>query len=137
VADALSRIHEDSPASLSLISMPQFDFLEDLLKEMASHPAFMELYRKIQDEPEAHPEYTLTTNLILHRGRIWIPSNSSFTKLLLEEFHQSPTGGHMGIHKTLHRLQENFTWDSIRADTRAFIAGCLTFQCTKYDNRIS
>ena len=28
VADALSRIHEDSPASLSLILMPQFDFLE-------------------------------------------------------------------------------------------------------------
>ena len=95
----------------------------------------MELYRKIQEEPKAHPEYTLTAYLILHRGRIWIPSNSSFTKLLLEAFHQSPTGGHMGIQKTLHRLQENFTWDSVRADTRAFIAGCLTCQCTKYDNR--
>ena len=135
VADALSRIHEDSPASLFLISMPQFDFLEGLRKEMASHPAFIVLYHKIQGEPEAYLEYTLTADLILHKGRIWIPSNSSFTKLLLEEFHQSPTGGHMGIQKTLHRLQENFTWDSIRADTRAFIAGCLTCQCTKYDNR--
>jgi len=96
VADALSRIKEESPASFSLLSMPPFDFLEDLRKEMASHPAFMELYNKIQMEPEAHPEYTLTSCLILHRGRIWIPSDSSFTKLLLEEFHQSPTGGHMG-----------------------------------------
>jgi len=30
VADALSQIEEESPASFSLLSMPQFDFLEDL-----------------------------------------------------------------------------------------------------------
>ena len=135
VADALSRIHEEPSASLSLISMPQFEFLEDLRKEVASNLAFMELSRKIHDDPYAHPEYTFTNDLILHKGRIWIPSDSSFTKLLLEEFHQSPTGGHMGVQKTLHRLQENFTWDSIQMDTHAFIARCLTCQCTKYDNK--
>lgn len=41
----------------------------------------------------------------------------------------------MGVQKTLHRLQENFTWDSIQMDTHAFIARCLTCQCTKYDNK--
>ena len=41
----------------------------------------------------------------------------------------------MGVQKTLHRLQENFTWSSIREYTRAFIASCLTCQYTKYDNR--
>lgn len=139
VADALSRIHEESPssASLSLISMPQFDFLEDLRQDIATNPAFMELFCKIRNNPEAHPDYTITNGLILHKGRIWIPSDSSFTKLLLEEFHKTPTGGHMGVQKALHRLHENFTWDSMRTDTRAFIAGCLTCQYTKYDNKKS
>ena len=41
----------------------------------------------------------------------------------------------MGIQKTLHRLQESFTWVSIRADTHVFITSYLTCQCTKYDNR--
>ena len=35
----------------------------------------------------------------------------------------------------LHRLQESFIWDSIRAYTCAFIASCLTCQYTKYDNK--
>ena len=73
----------------------------------------------------------------MHKGRIWLPSNSSFIKLLLEEFHQSPMGGHMGIQKTLHCLQDNFTWASTREDARNFIASCVTCQHIKYDNRKS
>ena len=41
----------------------------------------------------------------------------------------------MGVQKTLHRLQDNFIWPSIKEDTRNFIAGCVTCQHTKYDNR--
>lgn len=126
---------EDLPASLCLLSMPQFVFLEDLHKELASLPAFVELRDQIQVDPTTYPKYTLTSKLILHKGLIWLPFNSSFIKLLLEEFHQSPIGGHMGVQKTLHRLQENFTWSSIREDTRAFIISCLTCQHTKYENR--
>ena len=113
VADTLSRVMEDSPASLYLLSMPQFDFLEDLRKELASLLTFVELCDQIQIDPTAYPECTLTSNLILHKGRTWLISNSSIIKLLLEEFHQSPTGGHMGVQKTLHHLQENFTWSLI------------------------
>lgn len=113
VIDALSRVMEDPPASLCLLSIPQFVFLEDLHKELASLPTFVELRDQIKVDPTAYPKYTLTSELILHKGLIWLPFNSSFIKLLLEEFHQSHIGGHMGVQKTLHRLQENFTWSSI------------------------
>jgi len=95
---------EDQPASLYVISMPQFLFLKDLRKELLSLQGFTELRDKIQRDPATYTEYTLTPDFILHKGRIWLPSNSSFIKPLLEEFHQSLTGGHMGIQKTLHRL---------------------------------
>jgi len=134
VADALSRVMEGQTASLYLLSMPQFVFLDDLRKELASLATFLDLHDRIQEDPMAYTDYTLTEGLILHRGGIWLPSNSSFIKLLLEEFHQSPTGGHMGVQKTLHRLQDNFIWPSIKEDTPNFIAGCVTCRHTKYDN---
>ena len=135
VVDALSRANEEMPASLYLLSMPRFIFMEDLRKELASSPAFKELHEQIQADPATYSEYSLTSGLILHKGRIWLPSTSPFIKMLLEEFHQSPVGGHMGVQKTLHRLHENFTWSSIREDVRAFVANCLTCQYAKYDNR--
>jgi len=135
VADALSRAMECQAASLYLLSMSRFVFLEDLRKELASLTAFLDLRDRIREDPVAYADYTLTEGFILHRGRIWLPSNSSFIKLLLEEFHQSPTSGHMGVQKTLHRLQDNFTWPTIKEDTQKFIAGYVTCQYTKYDNR--
>jgi len=135
VADALSRVQDDQTTFLYLLLMPQFIFLEDLCKELASLLAFIELRKQIQAKPTAYHDYTLTPEFILHKGRIWLPSNSSFIKLLLEEFHQSPTGGHMGLQKTLQRLQDNFRWSSIREYVCAFITSCLTCQHTKYDNQ--
>ena len=41
----------------------------------------------------------------------------------------------MGIQKTLQRLNDNFTWASIKEDIRKFVTACATCQHTKYDNR--
>ena len=102
---------------------------------MASSVEYQELQDKIQNDLPETSQYTIAENLILCKGRIWLPSDCSFIKLLLAEFHQTPTGGHLGVQKTLQRLQENFMWKSIREDTRAFVEGCTTCQATKYDNR--
>ena len=40
-----------------------------------------------------------------------------------------------GSQKTLQRLHDNFTWASIKEDTRKFVTACATCQHTKYDNR--
>ena len=100
-----------------LISMPQFAFLNDLRKKLASSVEYQELQDKIQNDLPETSQYNIAKNLILCKGRIWLPSDCSFIKLLLAEFHQTPTGGHLGVQKTLQRLQENFMWKSIREDT--------------------
>lgn len=71
----------------------------------------------------------------MQKGRIWLPPRLLFIAALLAEFHQSPTGGHMGVCKTLARLEDNFTWSTIREDTRTFIASCLDCQHTKYETQ--
>jgi len=136
VADALSRVAaEDAQASLYLLSILQFAFLADLKKELVTLPEALALLEKLQKEPTIAPEYKFENGLIIHKQHLWLPSESTIIPLLMEEFHSTPTGGHYGIQKTLQRLQENFTWSSMRKDVYNFVAACVTCQLTKYDNR--
>ena len=52
-------------------------------------------------------------------------------KQLLENYHDSYTAGHPGVHKTLFALGTDFWWPSIRQDTKDYVAGCATCQSTK------
>ena len=136
VADALSRVAgEDARASLYLLSVPQFSFIIDLKKELATNQEFLALQEKIQKDPDIASEYRVENGLIIHKQRIWLPAGSSIIPLLMEEFHSTPTGGHYGTQKTFQRLQENFTRTSMRNDVRTFVAACVTCQLTKYDTR--
>lgn len=56
---------------------------------------------------------------------------------LLTEYHCTPTGGHMGIAKTLARITENFYWSGIREDVAHHVSQCLNCQQTKYETKKS
>ena len=116
----------------SILSIPHPKFLEDLKRELASSVEFNALKKRVTDDPQQHPAFTLRDDLLLYKGRIWINSSSSFIALLLEEFHKSLLGGHMGLAKTLSRLQQSFYWEGIRQDTQKFIKQCVDCLQTKY-----
>jgi hypothetical protein len=50
---------------------------------------------------------------------------------ILNEFHNSPISGHMGVDKTFHRLQANSFWQGMRQDIRKYIAQCSVCQETR------
>lgn len=55
--------------------------------------------------------------------------------MLLEEFHSTPLGGHMGKAKTLQRLQDNSFWDSMRRDVHRLVSECRICQQMKYKSK--
>ncbi|GBM10397.1 hypothetical protein AVEN_182440-1 [Araneus ventricosus] len=61
------------------------------------------LYRKWENDDESSCRF----QLILPKGRI---------QEVLQETHDSASGGHFGIMKTLRRIRERFYWDRLRAD---------------------
>ncbi|GFV82268.1 retrovirus-related Pol polyprotein from transposon 412 [Trichonephila clavipes] len=69
------------------------------------------LYRKFQSEDGK----TFRWQLVLPRSRI--PE-------VLKELHGSPTGGHFGVMKTLHRVRERFCWGKVRADVEQWCKSC-------------
>ena len=134
-ADALSCLLEMESSCSMMLSVPCFNFLEELHHQLHQHPEYIQQRRELLDNPAKYPQYSLTDKLILHRGRIWLPRTIPIIQTLLTEYHSTPTGGHAGITETLARISENFTWSGLREDIAQFITNCVDCQLTKYETK--
>lgn len=110
MVDALSRLHEPHPVAeaFGIISVPQFKFLDGLKTELDATEEFKSLITRVRKSALYHPDFDIRNNLLLHKGRIWLNRGNSFIPFLLEEYHKSPLSSHMGLAKTLSRLQQSF-----------------------------
>ena len=133
--DALSRLPEMESSCSMMLSVPCFNFLEELHHQLHQHPEYIQHRHEIVDNPAKYPHYSLTDKLILHRGRIWLPHTIPIIQTLLTEYHSTSTGGHAGITKTLARISKNFTWSSLRDDITQFITNYVDCQLTKYETK--
>nr|KYP55632.1 Transposon Ty3-I Gag-Pol polyprotein [Cajanus cajan] len=130
VADALSRILPETH-SFFIISITQMDFLADLKRCLSRDNAFLDLKERLLQAPSSFPDFSIHQDLILHKGKIWLPRSCSMIQLLLHEFHSTPLAGHPGVTRTLAKLQANFFWENMRKDVLTFVAQCTTCQQTK------
>lgn len=110
VANALSRTPYSSLATLLVLSVPCLTFLDKLKKHLLHDPQFVQLWHDIQAHPDNYSDYSITQDLIMNVGRMWLPRGFHFIPTLLVEYHSTPSGGHMGAAKMVAQLIENFTW---------------------------
>ena len=54
----------------------------------------------------------------------------------MQEVHSVPYAGHLGYHKTLKKLQENFYWPDHTVDVQDFVLGCEICQSEKSIHRL-
>lgn len=54
---------------------------------------------------------------------------------IIEEFHNSPMGGHQGVSKTIKRIKLHHNWKGIKSDVKKFITSCKSCQQNKCSNR--
>ena len=134
-ADALSRLPEHTYSLSMILFVPCLTFLEELRQKLRYHPQYNKQHQDIVCSPETHPNFTIANDLILKKGRIWLPRDLPIISSLLEEYHATPIGGHMGVAKMIARLSENFQWPGLRDDIAKFVANCVECQYTKYETR--
>lgn len=78
-------------------------------------------------------------NEILYYKRFSPPKNithilvvpKQITNDLLKAYHESPLGGHTGMARTIHKLQNKYYWPTLSKDTTAFIKSCHNCQINK------
>jgi hypothetical protein len=85
VADALSRCKEDQ-ASVLLLSTQTFQFFDDFRKETTTHPDVIKIKQQIE-QGTALPVWSVVDDLVLYKGRIFVPSSSEFWPQILSTAH--------------------------------------------------
>ena len=76
--------------------------------------------------------FTLKDGLLFHSSKLFIPFQPALRSLLLQEFHNSPTGGHSGIRATINRLASTFAWPKLKSEVTSFIQQCHICQQVNY-----
>lgn len=95
---------------------------------MISSSDYNTLFLCIQIDFVALPKYRLHNGLILFKNRLWLGPGNTFCLNLIDEYHNTPINGHMGITKNVTQLLGNFYWDGLRNDVKLFIQECFIYQ---------
>ena len=91
-------------------------------------------------------DYRISHGLLEIRGKdtedhrqqwkLVVPDVAEARKKILQEIHSVPYAGHLGYHKTLQKLQQNFYWPDHTVDVRDFVLGCEVCQSEKSVHRM-
>lgn len=118
-----------------ILSMPCLTFIEELCRQLSDHQEYQLLSQWIRAYPNDHQGYSISQDLVMYMGRLWLPRGLPLISTLLTEFHATPTGGHASVAKTIARVSENFYWEGLRNDVAQCFAKCMDFQVTKYETK--
>jgi hypothetical protein len=93
------------------------------------------------DEKRLIARYSLENDLLYTiniegHWRLCVPSDPSIRTLLLREYHDTPTAGHLGYDKCLANIRRNYFWNSLTQDLKRFISSCTTCQQIKPSNQL-
>lgn len=128
VADSLSRLFEEAPVPIAAT------ILSDYPLSFTS----IELHQK-EDEECANmieqlkqgiklPRFCLQRNLLTFqaslktRKRVVIPK--ALQPMILQYFHSSILGGHLGTTKTLHKIAQHFFWPKMNHTVAEYVRSC-------------
>lgn len=68
---------------------------------------------------------------LLREGRIAVPDAFGLRTQLLQELHDSPYVGHLGVQKTLRLVARHYWWPTLAKDVERYVLSCHTCQKVK------
>jgi hypothetical protein len=83
-------------------------------------------------------EYKLNNDeILMYRGRVYVPNSNELKNLILREMHNVPYVGHTGYQKTVAAVRSQYYWADMKKEVVDFIARCLECQKVKAEHRHS
>lgn len=89
--------------------------------------------QKIQAGEEVMHGFSLEHGHLCYKGRFVLPRNS-FISPLLRQYHDSPTGGHTGEHKTYARIARDWFWEGMKKQIVEYVKKCEVCQRQKHSS---
>ncbi|GKA24652.1 ty3-gypsy retrotransposon protein [Tanacetum coccineum] len=129
-ANGIGADKETVRAAFMALSQQVVGFITDLKEENASLKELLNLHRQL-DMGAASSGFRHEHGLIIFQDRYYVGKESKLKKLLLQEFHDTPSAGHGGVKKMLVGLSALFYWPGMRKSVEEYIKQCLVCQQTK------
>lgn len=92
------------------------------------------LIEELQENSDARPPYTLTDGILRYKNKLYIGSNGDWRRKVMQEMHDSATGGHSGILGTYQRTKHLCYWPGLKKDVHAHVSCCDVCQMHKHEN---
>lgn len=83
---------------------------------------------------ELSPQYTVIKGMLFYKGKVYIAKAPELRTKLLRFLHDSTWGVHSGGDKPIQRVQRDFYWPGMKAESRAYIKSCAVCQQQKSDH---
>jgi hypothetical protein len=128
-ADALSHCEEEV-GTVHALSIPSFDLFDQFRVEAESLPEVV-AKRKAIEVGTADPRWSLMDGMVVHKGRLFMPSSATTWHQVLAHAHGV---GHEGVQKTLQRVRTSFSTPGDNKLVREFIRGCVVSQGNKTEH---
>jgi hypothetical protein len=116
----------------SITSIHQSQLIEDI--RSATHESIVG--QMMMKDPEGYG-MTLTDGILYNpQDCIYVPEEGALRTRILREVHDAPTGGHLGIEKTMVRLGRLCWWPGMRKDVQQYVLSCVPCQSNKSSNQL-
>jgi hypothetical protein len=131
-ADALSR--RPHHTNMMPISSAEPLWINEVLDSYVDDTKCKELKEQLKISLTAVPNFTLHNGILRYKGKIYIGTSTNLKTKLLESFHNSALGGHLGERVTYTKLKSLFHWPGLKTDITEYVRTCPTCQLNKSKN---
>lgn len=100
---------------------------------MKADPKLSQIVTVLESVQPGPKHYSYSHGTLFYKGRVVIPTDSSWAKQLLVEFHATPGGGHSGAFRTYRRLAAIIYWPGMMKTITKYVAACDVCQRNKYE----
>ena len=108
---------------------------EEIVSKAKDDSIWQELYDKAAEDGALEGRITALVTykdgMLFRKGKVWIPSNPSLYKLIMESEHDSRVAVHMGMDKTMELVDRNFYWPVLAKNIEYYIRSCEDCQNNK------
>ena len=108
---------------------------EEIVSQAKSDSIWQELYDKAAEDGDLEGRITALVTykdgMLSCKGKVWIPSDPSLRKLIMERKYDSRVAGHMGMDKTMELVDLNFYWPEMAKDIEDYVRSCEDCQKNK------
>lgn len=135
VADALSRRTD----FLNTIQATIADSEKTALRRHTRKDPFLSQFLITNNDKPLSPAFVgregLVFNIANGQDRLCIPAHNMSIQRILREAHDSPSGGHLGIEKTLKAAASRFYWKRMSKSVKDYITSCDSCQKRKSEGK--